>query len=233
MPRSLYPDLIRKTPVFAPAYRAWVGAGRRRTALWRTLLGLGIIAVCWTETTFFVIAVPVLAQLMSGQSFLLKIPDSAELSGAMGSIPGALQSILILLSFTGVWLGVWLAARLLHRRSMASILAARGRWRSGQFWAGFAVAAGFSLMMALLVIATDPTEMIAEADPFAWGLYLLPLAIAVAIQSCGEEVLFRGYLQQQLAARIRAPWVWLILPAVLFGLLHGGEGWHGVGYVLI
>lgn len=151
----------------------------------------------------------------------------------MGTIDPAIQSILVLLSFTGVWLGVWIVAGLLHRRSLGSVLAGRGRWRNGQFWGGFAVAAGFSALMASLAVATGRGEMVGEADPFAWGLYVLPLAVAVAVQSCGEEVLFRGYLQQQLAARFRTPWIWLILPSVLFGLLHGGEGWQGIGYVLI
>jgi membrane protease YdiL (CAAX protease family) len=33
-------------------------------------------------------------------------------------------------------------------------------------------------------------------------------------------VLFRGYLLQQLGARWRSAWVWMVLPAALFGALH-------------
>ena len=52
-------------------------------------------------------------------------------------------------------------------------------------------------------------------------LMLLPFAvIAVFVQSGSEEVFFRGYIQQQLAARFRKSFVWLVLPAVLFGLVH-------------
>ncbi|MFQ5439742.1 MAG: lysostaphin resistance A-like protein, partial [Paracoccaceae bacterium] len=35
-----------------------------------------------------------------------------------------------------------------------------------------------------------------------------------------EELVFRGYLQQQLAARYSSRWVWWVLPALLFGLAH-------------
>jgi membrane protease YdiL (CAAX protease family) len=44
-------------------------------------------------------------------------------------------------------------------------------------------------------------------------------------------VAFRGYLQSQLAARFASPMVWLVLPALAFGLLHmdtvtyGANGW--------
>ena len=35
-----------------------------------------------------------------------------------------------------------------------------------------------------------------------------------------EEIAFRGYIQQQLAARFKSPVIWMILPSVLFALGH-------------
>ncbi len=32
--------------------------------------------------------------------------------------------------------------------------------------------------------------------------------------------MFRGYLQQQLAARFRSPLAWMLVPSILFGALH-------------
>jgi len=52
-------------------------------------------------------------------------------------------------------------------------------------------------------------------------LSFLPLAVCgLLIQTGAEELAFRGYLQQQLAARFRTPIAWLILPSVVFGLVH-------------
>jgi membrane protease YdiL (CAAX protease family) len=49
----------------------------------------------------------------------------------------------------------------------------------------------------------------------------LPLGLLLLfVQTGAEEILFRGYLQQQLAARFAARWVWFGLPAVIFTLLH-------------
>ena len=50
---------------------------------------------------------------------------------------------------------------------------------------------------------------------------LLPLTLlGVLVQTGAEELVFRGYLQQQFAARFRSPIAWLILPAALFAAVH-------------
>jgi len=57
-------------------------------------------------------------------------------------------------------------------------------------------------------------------DLSVW-LAFLPLTLAgLLLQTGAEELVFRGYLQQQLAARFRSPVMWMILPAVIFGLVH-------------
>jgi DNA-directed RNA polymerase subunit RPC12/RpoP len=42
--------------------------------------------------------------------------------------------------------------------------------------------------------------------------------VGVLIQTGAEEVLFRGYLQQQLAARFASPIAWMVLPSAIFAL---------------
>jgi len=63
----------------------------------------------------------------------------------------------------------------------------------------------------------------------------VPALVALAIQTGAEELVFRGYLQQQLAARFASPVVWALLPSVGFGMLHydpatlGANAWLVVG----
>ena len=47
------------------------------------------------------------------------------------------------------------------------------------------------------------------------------------IQTGTEELLFRGYLQQQLAARFPAAWVWMGVPSLAFGMLHFSTEQYG------
>jgi len=46
-------------------------------------------------------------------------------------------------------------------------------------------------------------------------------------------VLFRGYLQQQLAARFSHPLIWMFLPSALFGLAHYGPDTYGANAWLV
>lgn len=57
-----------------------------------------------------------------------------------------------------------------------------------------------------------------------WLLLMVPGVAAVFIQVTTEELLYRGYLQQQLAARFRSPIVWMVLPSVYFGAAHYYNG---------
>ena len=53
------------------------------------------------------------------------------------------------------------------------------------------------------------------------------------IQTGSEELLFRGYLQSQLAARLPHPAAWLILPSALFALGHYAPGVYGGNALLV
>jgi membrane protease YdiL (CAAX protease family) len=59
------------------------------------------------------------------------------------------------------------------------------------------------------------------------------------LQVTSEELVFRGYLQQQLAARFDSRWIWYVLPSVLFGFLHydteimGSNAWIVVAHTTI
>ena len=56
---------------------------------------------------------------------------------------------------------------------------------------------------------------------FGTWLLLLPLSLlAVLVQVSAEEIVFRGYVQQQLAARFKSPLIWMVLPSILFAAGH-------------
>lgn len=50
---------------------------------------------------------------------------------------------------------------------------------------------------------------------------LLPLSLlAILVQTGAEEMLYRGYLQQQFAARFESPIVWMVAPNLMFAFAH-------------
>jgi hypothetical protein len=83
------------------------------------------------------------------------------------------------------------------------------------------------IAVALVFLASEMLPPYWSSDTFAhmrnplvW-LALAPLALAaLLVQTGAEELFYRGYVQQQVAARFDNPWVWLTLPNVLFALAH-------------
>ncbi|KIC22053.1 CPBP family intramembrane glutamic endopeptidase [Leisingera sp. ANG-Vp] len=188
------------------AHEALVRFARARPELWRLLLGLLLVA----SVSF--------AMTAALQVTLAGLFPGAWLQGlADGSNPGAM--LVLLGSFAFLSLGVAMAARLFHQRSFATVTGHLKPlvWQFGQV-------SVYLLGLMLLLMALPPYSMgppMTPNLPFWTWFGILPLAVAgVLVQTGSEEILFRGYIQQALAARFRHPAVWLLAPSALFALGH-------------
>jgi membrane protease YdiL (CAAX protease family) len=134
--------------------------------------------------------------------------------GVVGQLALALPRGLVLLVAVGLVTG----------RGIGSLLGAPGRlWRD--MAVGFVPLAALGVLLMPL-LTQDPA--VAPVQPLGRVLIWLPLALpALVLASASSELIFRGFLQQQLAARWKANWVWMGLPAALFALLQGAPA--GVG----
>jgi len=196
-----------------PEFSAYVSPARTNPEIWRLLLGLALIGFSWLG--FFAIMLVVLYPITGPLDYfgwLLKLRHPSE--------PG--QVIFILISFAGMFLGPIIAAPACHGRSPGTLFGPLGD-----------TLRGFGLTLAVLVpvyaVALGVGWIISPGMvanlPLARWLPLLPLALVlVLVQTSAEELLFRGYLQQQLAARFAARWIWMGLPALLFTAGHWSPG---------
>ncbi len=206
MPRL--PHTPRQTQRQTPRRRfaRFIAPARRRRGLWR--LALGIVVVVAVQALSF--------GALAGAVWALRGPDAAGTwlaKLAVASTPATMLTVLAL--FAPLLAGVVLAARVLHGRGLHSLLGP-DVLRQALRGAGVTLAV-FAPLIALAWAAgvTQP-----NLPPAIWAA-LLPLTVlGVGVQTLAEEVLFRGYVLQQLAARFRARWVWCVLPALAFGLLH-------------
>ncbi len=188
------------------AHEMLVAPARPGRALWRLFAGVVLAAV---------IVLGLNAVLQAVVFSVAPIGWAADL--ATGHRPG---SMLILLgSFGFVIVGVFAAAHLVQRRAPLGLIGPPRR-TAVQFWRVLRLL----LLFGLVLFALPPYDMGVPLVPnlaFGRWLVLLPLAlVAILIQVSAEEILFRGYLQQALAARFAHPAVWLLLPSVLFALGH-------------
>lgn len=190
------------------AFAAYIAPARPRNQLWRLLVGLVLVTAVY---------VALIAALFALVRFAAGADRAAELIPAMARGTTPAGALLLLASFAGMLAGPALAVRLLHRRPVASLF---GPW--ARLARDFVIAAAVVALALALSLAFWRQSFVAEPglDLATW-LRLLPLAaLGVLVQTGAEEVLFRGYILQQLAARFRRRLVWIGLPSLAFGAVH-------------
>ncbi len=192
------------------AFDRFVAPARLRPQLWRLLLGVFVLLAVY----FGWMALIGLA--------LWAVADSAavdRLLDTVGAGSSPLALIGLLFTFVGMALGAFAAARLVHLRPVASLFGPRDL-----VIRDFATGLGVFVIVGLpgMVWSFFMLDITPGVSLSLW-LAFLPLAlIGLLIQTGAEELVFRGYLQQQLAARFASRWAWMVLPSVVFGLVHYG-----------
>ncbi|MFL4469574.1 lysostaphin resistance A-like protein [Tateyamaria armeniaca] len=204
----------------------FVAPAKGTAQVWRLCFGIVLAAGLFL----------VLSQMLFGTLFQVMPPHIVNAIIADAQSGQTVAGMLILLSQLGfLAVSAALVVIMVHKRRPVTLLGEPGL-------AGRQFIVVFVAMMIL-------TAVIWILPPYGMGeplqrnmelgrwLLLLPVAlIAVLIQSGAEEVFFRGYIQQQLAARFRSPLIWMIAPAALFGIAHylpdsaGSNAWTIVAW---
>ena len=130
-----------------------------------------------------------------------------------------LPVLVVLFTFGFLTLSVAFVVRSLHRRPFLSLVGPLPL-----AFRQFAAVFGLLLILAGVMFTLPPWDMggpLVPNLPMGFWALLLPVSLlAVFVQISAEEIFFRGYVQQQLAARFRSPLIWMALPAGLFGWGH-------------
>jgi uncharacterized protein len=196
-------------------FERYIASGGHRTGHWRLVSGVVIIAAMWFAGAAGVLFLwTVYTSVRSGDPDLAAERLGSVLIGGDPEIVGVL-----LTTFAGIWAGVFLVVTVLHRQRFATLFAPERRVRFGDLGRGILVAVAFafaSTVVGLTIAAPVATTL---SLPI-WLAFLVPLVALVFLQATAEELIFRGYLLQQLALRSRNPLVWAVLPSAVFGALH-------------
>lgn len=119
--------------------------------------------------------------------------------------------------------GVYLAQKVLHKRSLRSLHTSAPKYRWGRmlfamlvFWV---IAGGLSFIGH--VSGNSPAEFVFDPSRF-WGFALVSL-LFIPLQSATEEIILRGYLNQGLSRIIQSPWIVFFITSAGFAALHLGN----------
>ncbi|MFT6931667.1 MAG: membrane protease YdiL (CAAX protease family) [Paracoccaceae bacterium] len=207
VPRARLKKMAVIRAMIPPAFEAFITPARARPEFWRLLLGLALVVLVYIAWFAGMMLILLLLGGVSGVEYWIQQIARAETPTS---------ALLLLSTFVGLGLGPFLAARILHDRPSLTVL---GPMRN--LLRHFAIA---TLICAAIfgLSALIPADYVAAPNLSSsmWLMYLPLALVGVLVQTGAEEILFRGYIQQQLAARFSSPLVWMMVPTVLFALAH-------------
>lgn len=122
-------------------------------------------------------------------------------------------------SFGLMIVGVAVVTRVIHRRSVWGLIGPIGL-AVPQFFAVVRILVVIGAVTLLLPPWNLGAPFVSNMAIGKWVLLLPFSLIFVLLQVSAEEIVFRGYVQQQLAARFNSPLIWMVMPSVLFALGH-------------
>ncbi|MEM1430597.1 MAG: type II CAAX endopeptidase family protein [Pseudomonadota bacterium] len=196
----------------APIFEASLHDAALYPQIWRIALGILLTLFMWMGATALILA-GATAWVAAQEGAFGVLPFLNSLS-----VPDTpVKVVLILSTFSGLAAGAVVSAAALHFRGPGSLLGPWEDWRRGFFTALAALAVAYG-GLTLLTFPLDPPV---PNLPLGQWLIWLPLALPfLFLQISAEELFFRGYLQQQLAARFASRVVWMWIPSVVFAVLH-------------
>ena len=125
--------------------------------------------------------------------------------------------------FPIICIGVYIAQKALHKRSLRSLHTSAPKYRWGRMFFSMAVFWIIAGLLTFMGHATgqSPVEVVFDPTRF-WGFAIISLMF-IPLQSATEEIILRGYLNQGLSRLIRNPWVIFFITSAGFAALHLGN----------
>jgi membrane protease YdiL (CAAX protease family) len=110
-----------------------------------------------------------------------------------------------------------------HKRSFSELVNGTSKVRWSRFFWGALVWFALSLVYLLIDFYLHPSDFEVHFKPssFIWLVFVAILFLP--FQTTYEEYIFRGYLAQGIGAWTKSRWMAIIIPGILFGLMHTGN----------
>lgn len=195
-------------------YEDMLKPARTRPEPWRLAVGI-ILSFLIMQTCMTFFGATIIAGLgeTDGKFFIEEITSAETKRG----------TVLLLLTLGFLAVGPILLCNPLHGRSAWTLFGPPGRALL-DFLIGVRGLLILSVVLFLIPGGPTPDRVMGVGE---W-LMVLPISlIAVFVQTTAEEIVFRGYLQTELAARFRSPVIWMILPSFLFATGHYSPASYG------
>jgi len=114
---------------------------------------------------------------------------------------------------------IW-AVKYMHSRTFSETVNGTKKVRWNRAFMGFGVWFLLMFIYSLAYFAICPDNFTFQFDIKSFLPLVLITLLFIPLQTTSEEFLFRGYLTQGIAAWTKNRWLAVIIPGILFGLMH-------------
>ena len=193
---------------------AFAEPARKGATTARTLIGAALVVVL--VLIFVRIARLGTAEALVGRSGDELVARSADLHSPLGVL-------LTLGSFLAVWPALWLGLPLVHKRKANTLFGPDGKMK----WRHFRLGMSVSLLVGAVawgpLVYNHADEILIFPNLRSWAILAAIGLPMIFVQCVAEELMFRGYMLQQFAARSMSVLGWSVIPSILFGLAHPSD----------
>lgn len=136
-------------------------------------------------------------------------------------IDSNLYLLLMIISFLGGLLGLFIGVKYIHKRAIRTLITSRIKVDWSRFFFAFSLWAVIGVIMVGVGYFISPDDFVWNFNPLSFFVLVIVSFLFLPIQTSMEELMFRGYLMQGFGTWFKKSFVALILTSVIFGLLHG------------
>ena len=198
-----------------PEFNAYIAPARLYPQIWRLILGILLILFVYLGFVALV--------FWGGFAYVTPFKFLSWANAVM-TTQGGVPTLIMLFTFVGMALGPIIAAPACHMRGPGTLFGPFATTMRGFFTTATIVLLIYAGYAAVTFYIEPPQPNMPVNEWLGLLPYALPL---VLIQTSAEELIFRGYLQQQLAARFKSRFFWMVLPSLLFASLHYDKSLEG------
>lgn len=184
----------------------------------------------WKYLLMFVVAIvasniigalPLLAVIFVKSAELGITPNPANIADlTVYGISPNIGLILLIFPFIVGLYAVIVLLKPMHKRTFQEVINGTNQIRWKRFFSGAYIWIGLMTVYLAVFYLANPANFTVSFNPQSFFVLILISVSLIPFQTTFEELIFRGYLSQGLAAWTRNRWVVLIIPALIFGLLH-------------
>ena len=159
-------------------------------------------------------------------SFLKNGVDASVLFNMQLDYTGIDKNLILfamLFIFAVLLFALAIVIKLIHGRTWKEVINGTKSVRWSRFFFAFAIYGVLSLIFFAISYITDPENLEFSFKPVKFFIMLVITLLFIPMQSTAEEFAFRGYIAQGVASWTKSRWWALIIPSVLFGLMHSAN----------